>query len=50
MEGISYLVIMMISLIPVILCLVLFFKVWGMTNDVANIKKMLEEYIRQKSE
>lgn len=53
MEGLyltALLIVSFITLIPIILCIVLFFKVWRMTNDVANIKKILEEYIRQKTE
>ena len=31
-----------------ILQIILFFKIWGMTNDVREIKNMLELNIRQK--
>ena len=40
-----YLIALIIMLIPVILCIVLFFKVWGMTNDVEEIKRMLKVYL-----
>ena len=32
-----------IYLIPLILCIVLFFKIWGMTNDVKEINHNLFE-------
>lgn len=28
-----------------LLCIILFFKVWGMTNDVRNIRDMVEEWL-----
>lgn len=34
---------LLIALIPTILCIVLFFKIWIMTNDVSKIKDLLQE-------
>lgn len=34
-----------IGIVWLVLCIVLFFKVWGMTNDVAKIKDTLNEWI-----
>lgn len=47
MEGIMFLVSIIIIVFG-ILQIILFFKIWGMTNDVREIKNMLELNIRQK--
>ncbi len=36
---------LLIALVPTILSIVLFFKVWFMTNDVSKIKDLLQELI-----
>lgn len=38
MEAIFFI----LALVWSVLCLILFFKLWGMTNDVAEIKKLLQ--------
>ena len=47
MEGIMFLV-SIIIIVYGILQIILFFKIWGMTSDVREIKNMLESNIRQK--
>lgn len=42
--GISGVVIVL-GLIWWILCIVLFFKVWGMTNNISRIRDILEEWL-----
>ncbi len=34
-----------LTLIWCVLCVILFFKVWGMTSDVSEIKKMFQQYL-----
>lgn len=36
---------LIIATVVLILCIVLFFKVWGMTNDVSKIKDMLQDWL-----
>ncbi len=43
------LLILLISFIPAILCLVLFFKVWTMTNDVREMRDMLRMILFDKN-
>ena len=45
MESNFYLILIIIALIIALLPVILFFKVWGMTNDVAEIKEMLKVYL-----
>jgi hypothetical protein len=37
------LLLLVLAFVPSILCIVLFFKVWIMTNDVSKIKDILKE-------
>ena len=39
----------LLGLVWGVLCLVLFFKVWGMTNDVEEIKELLKGNLRRNS-
>lgn len=32
-----------------ILCLILFFKIWGATNDIAEMKDMMQQYLNPKN-
>ncbi len=42
-----YVIIGILCIIWSILCLVLFFKIWGMTNDIRKIKEFLmREYVQ----
>lgn len=43
---ILYILVSIISLVWCILCLILFFKIWGMTNNVKDIKNFLIYNIR----
>ena len=47
MEGMSEIIgiIVGISVIVVLLNLMLFFKIWGMTNDTEKIKNLLQEWL-----
>ncbi len=40
-NDVMALFLLFIAALPAILCIVLFFKVWGMTNDVSKIKDRL---------
>lgn len=39
-----------IALLPMIFSIVLFFKVWNMTNDVSKIKDILEERLKNSTQ
>lgn len=41
-------VFLIIAIVWSVLCLILFFKVWGMTNDVEDIKYILKSLINKK--
>jgi hypothetical protein len=38
---------LLISILPAVLAIILFFKVWKMTNDVAQIKELLENLLNK---
>ena len=44
-DGSFLLFFLLLASIPTILCIVLFFKIWIMTNDVSKIKDMLKEQL-----
>lgn len=44
-NDVMALFLLFIAALPAILCIVLFFKVWGMTNDVSKIKDLLKEQL-----
>lgn len=41
------LIVLLISILPTVLVIILFFKVWKMTNDVAQIKELLENLLNK---
>lgn len=41
--GSIYLFFLLLAALPTILCIVLFFKIWLMTNNVAEIKDLLKK-------
>jgi hypothetical protein len=47
--GLGVFVLFFISIVWFVLCVVLFFKIWGMTDDVSRIKYMLQERINLES-
>ncbi|MFZ1301459.1 MAG: hypothetical protein WAQ27_02680 [Candidatus Microsaccharimonas sp.] len=43
-DGVIWFILLLVlTLLPTILCIVLFFKIWVMTNDVGKIKNLLQE-------
>ena len=42
--GFGFFIIFM-GILWFLLCVILFFKIWGMTNDVSEIKKMFKEQL-----
>lgn len=43
--GGSLMFFLFLAFIPMLLCIILFFKIWIMTNDVSRIKAMLQEQL-----
>lgn len=45
-EGSFILFLLLLAFIPTLLCIILFFKIWIMTNDVSKIKDLLQEQLK----
>lgn len=45
LAGTFPLTILIIAIIPIILCIILFFKVWAMANNIKDIKEILKDWI-----
>lgn len=43
--GIVGILLIIAGIISWLLCVVLFFKIWGMTNDIEKIKKTLDRWL-----
>ena len=45
LNGVYAIILLTFAIIWSVLCIILFFKVWVMTNDVSKIKDMLKEWL-----
>ena len=45
LNGVYAIILLTFAIIWWVLCIILFFKVWVMTNDVSKIKDMLKEWL-----
>ncbi len=45
LNGVYAIILLTFAIIWWVLCIILFFKIWAMTNDVSKIKDMLREWL-----